>query len=266
MSRTNNNPSTSAPVVANGKESIITKVCKYCSNEFNTYRGKQEFCSKSCSIKARYDDDIGIFNNPDITEADKMYLLGLIITDGCISLHKKKWYITIGTNNIEFAQKTKEKVCPQRKLYYSQPRGYEAYQITWKNDNDVSVLNSYGIYPRKSLTKKFPCIPDEYIGCFLRGVFDGDGCIYFDNVKWQNQIYRYKNISITSGSYDFAVGLKKALEKCGLHPRLNTDCRKRPHETYYVKLHKQKEINTFFDLIYHNEVSLMLERKYVLFN
>lgn len=43
--------------------------------------------------------------------------------------------------------------------------------------NDKSLLK-LGVMPRKSLTMKFPYIPEEYLSFFIRGYFDGDGCLY----------------------------------------------------------------------------------------
>lgn len=40
-----------------------------------------------------------------------------------------------------------------------------------------SDLTKLGLYPNKSLTIRFPKIPKKYITHFIRGYFDGDGCV-----------------------------------------------------------------------------------------
>jgi hypothetical protein len=43
----------------------------------------------------------------------------------------------------------------------------------------IESLLVHGIGERKSLTLQFPKIPDELVNHFIRGYFDGDGCITF---------------------------------------------------------------------------------------
>ena len=61
------------------------------------------------------------------------------------------------------------------------------YKVKWivQNKHLWNILNSYGCTPRKSLTLKFPDIKifksKDLIRHFIRGYFDGDGCISFSN-------------------------------------------------------------------------------------
>lgn len=51
-------------------------------------------------------------------------------------------------------------------------------RLTITSPRIVSDLARYGIVPGKSLTYEFPeKLPRHYIWAFLRGYFDGDGCI-----------------------------------------------------------------------------------------
>jgi intein-encoded DNA endonuclease-like protein len=40
-------------------------------------------------------------------------------------------------------------------------------------------LLQLGLTPNKSNTIRFPYVPKRYLGDFVRGYFDGDGCVYF---------------------------------------------------------------------------------------
>jgi len=70
--------------------------------------------------------------------------------------------------------------------------------------------------------KKSPKIPDkikndlEYVKSFLRGIFDTDGCVFWD----EREIYNkpYPRIQITTISPKFGRELEKILKELGLNP------------------------------------------------
>ncbi len=64
----------------------MVKNCEYCHKEFKTKRGhnEQKFCSKSCAVSSRFEEDEGLFRD-GVDDYIQKYILGLIITDGCIT-------------------------------------------------------------------------------------------------------------------------------------------------------------------------------------
>ena len=66
---------------------------------------------------------------------------------------------------------------------------------TWKvrNKHIWEVLNSYGCTPKKSLTLKFPDLKifknPNLIRHFIRGFFDGDGCLSYNKSGYNGYIY-----------------------------------------------------------------------------
>ena len=112
----------------------------------------------------------------------------------------------------------------------------------------------------KTYTQKYPQIPNEYVYDFIRGVFDGDGCVYISN-KSYNQ---YFSISFTSASEMFANGLVEELKRLGYSPRVVLDSRRKNDEnkTYYIKLNKQEEIKKFMFNIYKNAKDYKIKYKY----
>ncbi len=76
-----------------------------------------------------------------------------------------------------------------------------------------SDLSYLGFTPNKSKNIKLPKIPKKSIGDFVRGYFDGDGCVYFrkhkvkdrKNKKW---IFATR---FTAGSHNFLFSLHKLL-------------------------------------------------------
>ena len=102
------------------------------------------------------------------------YILGLWFADGCIyggkmfdiTLHKKDKYIL---------KKIAEELDYKGNLY-----DYVDRQASRINFSCVVIYNdivALGGTEQKSKTVLFPSVPKEYLPDFIRGYFDGDGCI-----------------------------------------------------------------------------------------
>ena len=79
-------------------------------------------------------------------------------------------------------------------------------------------LLQLGLTPNKSNTIKFPDVPKRYLGDFVRGYFDGDGCVYFRQ-HWSKEkgkkIWVFTTL-FTSGSRIFLEDLHAILLKFGV--------------------------------------------------
>ncbi len=75
-------------------------------------------------------------------------------------------------------------------------------------------LTKLGLYPNKSLTVRLPSIPDNFFSHFLRGYFDGDGCVFLETGKGVKKARILKRISVifTSGSKVFLEQLDHKLK------------------------------------------------------
>ena len=109
--------------------------------------------------------------------------------------------------------------------------------------------------PRKSKYISFPNVPEEYLPDFLRGLFDGDGCVYED--KRTNNCFAY----ICSGSTSFLNELKNVLEKLNIEGRIHSNGNK-DGECFKVCM-GVVQTKKFFDFIYKDiDGQLKLERKF----
>lgn len=131
------------------------------------------------------------------------YILGLWFADGCIyggkmfdiTLHKKDKYIL---------KKIAEELKYEGNLY-----DYVDKQASRINFSCVVIYNdivALGGKERKSNDIEFPIIPNEFLPDFIRGYFDGDGCI----MRLKNNRL---NSAFTSGSKNFLFGLLKILRE-----------------------------------------------------
>lgn len=73
-------------------------------------------------------------------------------------------------------------------------------------------LMRLGVTPRKSHSMKFPVLPRKYFPAFVRGYFDGDGCVFIDRLS-KDQTPRRLMIIFTSGSIDFLQSLHDCLRR-----------------------------------------------------
>lgn len=76
---------------------------------------------------------------------------------------------------------------------------------------DLSLL---GFSVKKSNVLRFPLVPEEYLSDFVRGYFDGDGCVYYRPVEFGK--VPILSTLFTSGSRSFLETLHAHLRKQGV--------------------------------------------------
>ncbi len=151
------------------------------------------------------------------------YVLGYIYADGALidGSYMRGKYLTITSTDQDSIERIKsfldsEHTIFTRKSNYTNGKLHFGLKIgSHKIYND---LLKFGLFPNKSLTVKFPKIPKKYIGHFIRGYFDGDGCIFFEKGIGRNGqgiIKRIRTI-FTSGSKTFLEGMDGALRISGI--------------------------------------------------
>lgn len=131
------------------------------------------------------------------------YILGFWFADGCIyggrlfdiTVHKKDKYILKKIAD-EFEYKGKVTDYTNR----------QACRINFSCKVMYDDLVSLGGTERKSNTISFPNVPKEYLPDFIRGYFDGDGCI----MRLKNNRV---NSAFTSGSRKFLESLLEILKE-----------------------------------------------------
>lgn len=130
-----------------------------------------------------------IFDTIDTEE--KAYWLGFIYADGCISsIDKAGFEIALkaeDSNHLHKFNRFMEHKHDNVKLGVSKCNGKEFQRCRWtvRNQHLWDTLNTLGCVPKKSLILQFPDISifstEDLIVHFIRGYFDGDGCISYAN-------------------------------------------------------------------------------------
>jgi len=121
-------------------------------------------------------------------------------------------------------------------------------------------LQSLGCVPNKSLILKFPTeeqVPKEFIRDFIRGYFDGDGCIHI-NLEKQNIQF---NIM---GTLEFIEEIQKIFTK-KLDIRETKIQKKNDNKAYSLQYGSIMSIQKIYRYLY-KDCNIYLDRKLEKFN
>lgn len=182
------------------------------------------------------------------------YVLGLVITDGCVS---KTGTVSLSMNDEELLEKVKKIMGSTHKITASKHQK-GLYYFHFARERLVADLAKHGVLPRKSLTVKFPKVPERYMADFIRGVFDGDGSVMLNK--------KSKNFPLVtkffSGSEEFINGIEIKLQELSM-PKRTIYQQKTKNGLYYTVVYGHKDSIKLFNILYKNtQNELFLERKY----
>ncbi|OGZ17146.1 MAG: hypothetical protein A2494_03685 [Candidatus Lloydbacteria bacterium RIFOXYC12_FULL_46_25] len=149
------------------------------------------------------------------------YVLGYLYADGSMedASYLRGKYVRVSSTDKETILMIKKILDSEHTIVESSPsRGKKQYLLRIGNTPLYDSLIEIGLYPNKSLTIKIPSVPDEFFSDFVRGYFDGDGCVSLYRTKGilGQEIINKLTIIFTSGSFDFLHELCNTL-----HTRLN---------------------------------------------
>lgn len=144
------------------------------------------------------------------------------------------------------------------------PKWKDIYRIQIGSREWFADLSRLGLTQHKSNTLRFPKVPKKYMGDFVRGYFDGDGCVYFKRLKYADRKYkRWALLTLfTSGSKQFLESLWEILKQ---HDIQGGSLKNKTRGFELVLSHKDSL--ALYRLMYHTAFTteLYLPRKYNLF-
>lgn len=198
-----------------------------------------------------------------IDEEWKAYFLGLFYADGCITKNTAR--ISLIKNDEHILKTLNEFIHPNKPLSNKKEKyfvGISGKQYVAHSQSTLDISNKHinnrlrelGLFERKSLTLQFPTyqmIPENLMSHFIRGYFDGDGCI--QKRKWGQRFY-------IISSYDFCNSFQKWLME-------NLKIESKKHSTgkvCRVEIYDKKDIHALYHFLY-DSASIYLTRKYLKF-
>jgi intein-encoded DNA endonuclease-like protein len=202
---------------------------------------------------SKYSFDTGFFSNID--NEKKAYILGLWYADGN-NYRKEKYKVSLvlHKNDKCLLEEVNEIISSTRPLQES--NNTVVLNISGKIISDQLLI--LGCIPRKSLILQFPTeeqVPNNLLPHFIRGYFDGDGCIT-----------RSRKSQVTMlGTQQFLISLQAFLVEFGIRSSLYS---LKNSSIYNLGIYSSGSISLFKNLIYSNS-TIKMERKYnkfLLFN
>lgn len=224
---------------------------------------------KKIGIKPRvgkrilYDIDESFFEIIDTEE--KAYFLGFLYADGTMDDSTCSIKMELGEKDKEILEKLNNCIKSNAPLGFSNwkrrfPTKQNSYILRMNRKKMFDDLIRLGCVPRKSLILEFPNknqVPSHLIRHFVRGYFDGDGCIHV-----KNQYKKKKNSVTIVGSKPFCETLYKILtENLGIKVSIKKDSKS---SIYYLSICAINDIKILSDYFYI-DCKIKLERKYNIF-
>lgn len=210
--------------------------------------------AKQISRKYTIDDDFFKFQTHDMA-----YILGLIAADGSIALKENAISIQLRDYDSEILEKIKKVLKSSRPIdYYTDSKGISYAKLQFWSKTIKDDLAKYNIVPKKTFILMLPTfLAEEYWISYIRGYFDGDGCITQHDgtiafsiegaskpiIEWIRSVFANK-YAITNNK----IYIKKTL----------TD------KLIYNNVYYGEKAKKIYDLLYVPN-SLKLERKYIKF-
>lgn len=235
----------------------VSAVARY----FNVDRG-----TLAKRLKEHYDN---VISRPDgklpvnsnyfetIDTEHKAYWLGFLTADGYVSESKIELCLAeIDRNHVE---QFKSDIESQHKVGLKQTKlngkTFKSYRIHIKDKKLGDDLNKLGLTSNKSYDAHIPfsMIPNNLLKHYVRGLMDGDGCVYHRNDNGLLGV-----IICTTASESMVNDITTLIKQ-----ELNIDVKyvNDSHNIVDVCLYKQEDIKTFYNWIYDNS-SIYLQRKY----
>lgn len=213
--------------------------------------------------KSKYEYDHSFFK--EINNEEKAYWLGFIYADGYISYNEEISNYELG---IELQTQDADHLRNFNKaLKGNVPVNFRERfcKLTGKLSNNCSIrfyskemvfdLERQGVLCRKSLIlKELPKLSKELLPHFIRGYFDGNGCICYD--KKQNNI----RADFACGSIDFLKDIQRVLYEQGIYSYFYIPKKEEAKYSFRLLIKGMRNTNNFFNYIY-KDCNIYLPRK-----
>lgn len=192
------------------------------------------------------------------------YVLGYWYADGSIYLSERGSYLNATSIDKELIRKIKEWLSSEhviRETKSVNPNRKTRFILRIGNKNLYNSLEKLGLYPSKSLTVKLPNIPEKFFPHFVRGYFDGDGCVFLEMSKGKTRDKIIKKLSVifTSGSQDF---LKELCNRLGNILELRQTNVYKGHRSHQLRYFTADSIKLFKFMYGNCDEGIYLARKF----
>lgn len=208
----------------------------------------------------KINDNYFDIDNQNINSA---YILGILASDGCVDKNQNQIYIELQRIDKELLEKINLELKNERPIkdYFNNSKQYENSKLYFFSKKIKKDLALYNIIPNKTkecYNKSFlDNINEKYQIDYIRGHFDGDGCI-----KWTNGTICWQ---IDSTSLNTLLDMQEVL----LKHQINTKIVKKEDKSvvnltvYRIYCYGKENGIKLYKLFYQNPptVALRMQRK-----
>jgi len=240
---------------------------KELSIKYNLHRGTIQRILKRNNICLRKQENTSrkycliedFFNKID--NENKAYILGLLYADGNVY----KNYISISLIDKDVLEKIvdiiafgKRGIIKEREsssYFQSSKKGKKQYRFTFSSKKMCKDLLLCGCSPDKTFLIKLPLLDEHLMRHFVRGYFDGDGCLCITKNK--------NNSCIT------IVSNKTFIEELSLYVNkilgINSKNKNKKNDINYLGITGRNQVKKFLNWIYQ-DANIFIQRKYNKYN
>lgn len=214
--------------------------------------------SLSETNKSKYDINQSFFNKSYLN-ADSAYILGLLASDGWVAKDENCVCIELQLSDKQILEDINKILNNERPIKdYVRANGYQNSKLYFYSAQIKNDLKNYDIVPNKTYNQDLNFIKnisEQYQMDFIRGFFDGDGCITEANgsLRWQldgTSFNTLKTIQAIFKTYGIDLTIIDTTDNTCTIPR------------YRLYTYGKPTCNHIFQLFYHNKPTLYLQRKY----
>lgn len=191
------------------------------------------------------------------------YVLGFFAADGSMLKNNRgACFIEFKICDLDILKNIKKVLSSEHKISYIVPKNKKwqnTYRLQIGSKEIFKDLEKIGFTQAKTKNLTFPSIPKEYLGDFIRGYFDGDGCVSYGFYSIKNRKNKRFIFSsrFTCADKNFLDILKSKMSdklKGGFIVK---------KERGYELVYSHKDSLALFDILYNNVPRcLFLDRKY----
>lgn len=210
-----------------------------------------------------------------INSEEQAYLLGFYVADGNVNEKRKTFRIKIKETDKEIIELYKQFICPTAHTFLYKPykiNGRDNKEYVGNNQISVDINSSklvnslvdlgYG-YNKTYLNMHLPNLPDNLIWHFIRGYFDGDGCITRSfTYNTYNKLRLRIHVSFTSKNKSLFEEIQLFLKKYNIDMRIHKNKR---DNCYLLQTSSIPNITNLYQHLY-KDAHFYLNRKFEKFS
>jgi intein/homing endonuclease len=201
---------------------------------------------------------------------DMAYILGFWYADGSVEYSPsiRGHYIRVSSVDREILESIRKAMNSQHTIITRTENGVrDRYLLRIGSKKLFYELQQLGVVERKSLIISFPAVPTEFQHAFIRGYFDGDGCVHIERQSKNKNSKRLTTV-FTSGSMTFLEKLNEILHTAtGIQSNKKIVITKGGYGSAFQLRFSSKDSLLLFRYLYpkNKKSHLCLQRKYDIF-